>query len=151
MLEKCFTFRKIIDTKHKTGKKIFQEGADINNLPFPKHNDRCKAQAIMVSHSMMKIERCDQTTFGGEPDLDQMAQQVQNLLKFKSFYDHMDFDASQCIAITKVTNKFINSSGGSDFVQRALCGLGRFQDLTSFSLRRIGRFCLVSITCLFMS
>lgn len=35
-----------------------------------------------------------------EPDLDQMAQKVQDLLKFKSFYDQMDFNPEQRLAIT---------------------------------------------------
>lgn len=40
----------------------------------------------------------------------------------------MDLDASQCLAITKVTNNLIESSGGPDFVQKVLCGLRRFKD-----------------------
>lgn len=43
----------------------------------------------------------------GELDLDCTAQQVQDLFKFKSIYDQMDFNADQRLVITKAIIEWI--------------------------------------------
>lgn len=40
-----------------------------------------------------------------EPNLDRMAQWVQHLFKFKHFYDQMDINLEQRLAITKCINE----------------------------------------------
>lgn len=42
------------------------------------------------------------------------ARQAQNLFKSKSFYDQMDFDSDQRLAIAKIIIKLIDMSKGSD-------------------------------------
>lgn len=48
---------------------------------------------MMASHHEMEIEKYEQQVPEGEPVLDQMAQQVQNMFRFKNFYDQTDLDA----------------------------------------------------------
>lgn len=52
----------------------------------------------MASHCEMEIERNKQKALEGEPYMDQMAQQVNNFLKLKIFYDKIDFDVGQCLS-----------------------------------------------------
>lgn len=66
----------------------------------------------MASHNETKIEGDEQQQPKGEPDLDCLAQQVQNLLKFQNFYDRMDLSADQCLTITKAIIELTDSSGG---------------------------------------
>lgn len=70
---------------------------------------------MMASLSETNIER---VRLEGELDLDRIAQQVQNLFKFRNFYDHMNFNAQQRLAITKAIIELIDSFGGSDLTQR---------------------------------
>lgn len=74
---------------------------------------------MMLSHCEMEIEKDDQKVSEGEPNLDQMSQQVQNLLKFKKFYDLVEFTASHGLAITKATIEFIDSSRGMVSINKA--------------------------------
>lgn len=56
-LEQCFTFKRISNEKHNEGEILFEEGAIIiNDLSFPKHNDRRKGQ-VVASHREMEINR----------------------------------------------------------------------------------------------
>lgn len=57
MLDLRFTFRTIFYKKHKLGEILFQEGAtSINNLSFPKHDDRGKAHVMMFFHCEIEKE-----------------------------------------------------------------------------------------------
>lgn len=44
----------------------------------------------------------------GEPDSVRMTQQVQNLFKFKNFYNQMDFSPKGCVAISKAIIELID-------------------------------------------
>lgn len=81
----CNIFIKIFDKKQKAGEILFQGAVNINNLPLSKHNDNSKAHAITKSHCEKEIERDEQKVTEGEPDQDQMAQQVQSCLNTKNF------------------------------------------------------------------
>lgn len=85
----------------------------------------------MATHSEMKIEKDEQEAPKGESDLDCVDKQVQNLFKFKSFYNHMDFGANQRSEVRKATIGLINSSGGSSVVQNRPHGGRRFEDSTT--------------------
>lgn len=47
---------------------------------------------MMTSHLEEGIETSDEKIQEAEPILDQMAQKVQNMFKFRKFYDQMGFD-----------------------------------------------------------
>lgn len=64
----------------------------------------------------MEIEKYEQQVPEGEPVLDQMAQQVQNMFRFKNFYDQTDLDAWQCLVIMKALIKLENLSRGLGLV-----------------------------------
>lgn len=49
-----------------------------------------------------------------------MAQWVQNVLKFRNFYDQIDFSPELCLAITKVIIKLINPSRGSILTKHSM-------------------------------
>lgn len=53
-----------------------------------------------------------------EPDLEKMAHRVQNLFKFKSFYDYIDFSLEQRLAIIKAIIMLTDPSGSSNIVER---------------------------------
>lgn len=74
-------------TKSEDGGIILQgEGAhNVHERHFPKHNNKGKGHAVMVS-----VPRSSTETGVGD-DLDQVVGQVQHLHKFKHFYDQMDF------------------------------------------------------------
>lgn len=92
MFQQCFIFRKIFDEKHKAGEILFLRIINIKDFPFPKKNNRGKCHVMVKSHYEMDMEKDEQKASKGEPDLDQMAQQAQNLFKFKTFFDQMYFD-----------------------------------------------------------
>lgn len=46
----------------------------------------------------------------GECDVDQVAERIQHVHKFKHFYDQMDFNPEQSLAITKSIIELIDSS-----------------------------------------
>lgn len=71
---------------------LFQEGyTGTNNLPFPKHDDRGKAHAMMASHHEIDIEGAQSEVLEDESDLDKMAQQVHNFVKFRYFHYQIGF------------------------------------------------------------
>lgn len=53
----------------------------------------------------------------GDPDLNKMAQRVQNLIKLKKFYDQIDFRPEQRVAITKATIELTHPLGSSGLVE----------------------------------
>lgn len=53
----------------------------------------------------------------GEPDLDKMAQRMQNLFKFIYFYDYMDFNPEERLAMTKSIIEVIDPSGKCGLVE----------------------------------
>lgn len=62
----------------------------------------------------------------GEPDIDRIAQWVQNLFKFKHYYDQMDFSPKQRLAISKSIIQLTDPSGSYGFVEnrpRKVAGL----------------------------
>lgn len=67
---------------------------------------------MMASDDEMEIMRDEQQIPDCEPDFDLIAQKVQNLFKFKNFYDRMDFNIDQRLVITKIIIELIDSSGG---------------------------------------
>lgn len=63
-----------------------------------------------------------------EEDLDQRVSKVQGLFKFKSFYNQMDFDSKQRVAITKAIMKLANSREGVNLVEKRTGKNNRFED-----------------------
>lgn len=59
------------------------------------------------------VEEDEKKAFEVKPYLDRMAQYVQNLFKYRNFFDQIEFTTSQSLVITELTN----SMGGSNFVQ----------------------------------
>lgn len=53
-----------------------------------------------------------------EQDLDQRTLKVQELFKFKSVYDQMDFNSKQRLAITKAILELKDSTESVNFVER---------------------------------
>lgn len=47
---------------------------------------------MVASHGAAKVEENEEKAPEPQRDFNQMARQVQNLFKFRSFYDQMDFD-----------------------------------------------------------
>lgn len=87
-LEQCITFRRTFDEKRKAREILFQEKSiSINDRPFPTMVNKCKGQVMITSSKEMEIEKDDQQTSESEPDLDRMAQHVQNLFTFMKFYN----------------------------------------------------------------
>lgn len=56
---------------------------------------------MMVFHIDMEVEGDEAVQLEGELDLNHMSQYVQNLFKFRNFYNHIDFSTEQCLVITK--------------------------------------------------
>lgn len=54
----------------------------------------------------------------GESDLDKMAQQVQNLFNIINFYDQMNFNSKQRLAITKDITELIDPSRSSGLAKK---------------------------------
>lgn len=77
---------------------------------------------MIVLYVDMDVEGDEAVKPESEPKLNRMDQRVQNLFKFKQFYDQMDFNSNQRLAITKVIIDLIGSSGGSGLAQRVLYG-----------------------------
>lgn len=75
---------------------------------------------MMASHHKEEIKRIEEKVPEPEPDLDQMARQIQNWLKFRNFYNQMDFNLDQCLAITKAMVGLNNLSGGFDLAKKLL-------------------------------
>lgn len=85
--------------------------------PFPDHLERKgKAQVMMIS--TLDEEMAPQPE--DEEDLDQRASKVQGLFKFKNFYDQMDLNLKQRIAITKAIMKLTDSTEGVTFLRKIL-------------------------------
>lgn len=74
-----------------------------------------KGQVLMV----FAMVRDDEMTMKleGEPNLDQMAQQVQNIFKLKNLYDQMVFSPKQKPVITKAVIELTHSSGSSNLLR----------------------------------
>lgn len=64
---------------------------------------------MVTSHSEIEIKKDEQNVLKGEPDLDHMTQQVPYLFTFTNFYDQMDFDIGQRLAITKAISELSDS------------------------------------------
>lgn len=56
---------------------------------------------MIVSTSKQRLEEDKPIQHKVEPDLNKMAQRAQNFFKFKYFYDQMDFNLQQRLAMTK--------------------------------------------------
>lgn len=69
----------------------------------------------MLSYYEMEDEGDEKKTLEVEPDLRQMAQQVQNLFKVKKNYYKMNFTGDQLMAITKAIIELNDSQEGSEF------------------------------------
>lgn len=54
----------------------------INDLSFPKHNNKGKRHVMMAYNSEIKIEKDKQKAPINKPYLDRMAQEVNDLFKF---------------------------------------------------------------------
>lgn len=82
----CF-FKKI-DEKYKGHEILFEEcGAiNINELPFPKHQNISKVQVMMASHSKIEVEELQPE---GEADLERWLKMWRACLS-SNFYDQMD-------------------------------------------------------------
>lgn len=59
-----------------------------------------------------------------------MAQWVQNLLKFKDFYDQIDFNSQKRLAMTKSTIALTDPKGNCGLVESRLRRNSRFEDGT---------------------
>lgn len=60
---------------------------------------------MMASYVEEDAERDVPMQLEGDPNVDKMAQQVQNLFKFSDFYDQMNFNPEQRSAMTKAIIK----------------------------------------------
>lgn len=69
---------------------------------------------MMASHSKAEAEE----VFEGEPNPDRMAKHVHNLFKFMNFYNQMDFNAEQRLAITMGIVELIDPSRDSGLVEQ---------------------------------
>lgn len=87
-----------------------------------KHHEKGKDHVMIVLYVDMDVEGDEAVKPESEPKLNRMDQRVQNLFKFKQFYDQMDFNSNQRLAITKVIIELTGSSGGSGLAQRVLYG-----------------------------
>lgn len=106
---------------------LFQEGViTVNDLSFPKHLDKDKSHAMKVSHHEMEIKKDEQQALEGELDLDHMGQQVHYVFKLKNFYDQMNFNIGQRLAIPKAIIELTVSSGGIGIVHIRIRGGRRF-------------------------
>lgn len=65
---------------------------------------------MMVSTSDKSIGKDVPMQSQSEPDLDKMAQRVQSLVKFNHFYDHINFNPKQRLAIKKKVIELTNPS-----------------------------------------
>lgn len=63
-----------------------------------------------------------------EPDLDQRMQKVQGLFKFKSFYDQMDFNSEQILAIRKAIIELTDYSKSLNLDEKKPRRNSRFED-----------------------
>lgn len=63
-----------------------------------------------------------------ESDLDQRALKVQELFKFNSFYNQMDFSPRQRLAITKAIMDLTGSTERVNFVEKRAGKNNRFED-----------------------
>lgn len=66
----------------------------------------------------------------GEPDLEKVAQQIQNLFKLKIFYDQIDFNIEQRLTNIKVIIELTDPSGSSNLFQSRWRRNSRFEDIT---------------------
>lgn len=105
---------------------MFQEGAKYKRSVQRK---RPSNDGLSIE---IEIEKDEQQKLESKPHLDRMTQQVQNLFKFKNFYDQMDFDASGSLEITKAIIEQTNFSRGSGLFQSRPHGGGRFEDSHGF-------------------
>lgn len=95
--------------------------------PFPNHNSgQDKGQTMMVPTS----EEDTPIQPKSKPDLDEMAQQVQNLLKFKHFYNQKDFNPKQRMAINKSIIELTDPSGNCGLVESRSRRSNKFEDGT---------------------
>lgn len=68
----------IFGDKHRVGKILIQDGnASVNNLSFPKHDDRGKGLVKILSLWRKSNENMQEA----EPYLDRMARQIRNLIQ----------------------------------------------------------------------
>lgn len=64
----------------------------------------------------------------GEFDIDQVAGRIQHLHKFKHFYNQMDFNSEQRLAITKSLIELTDPAESCDMVEGRPRHKGRFDD-----------------------
>lgn len=94
--------------KLKAGKIIFGEEGTANKAPFLRHQGQGNGHVMMACHSATEAELA---TSEGEPSTDDMTQRVQNSFKFRIFYDQMDFNSEQRLAITKIILELTDPTG----------------------------------------
>lgn len=63
-----------------------------------------------------------------EQDRDRRALKVQKLFKFKSFYDQMDFNSKQRLAITKAIMELTNFTEDVNLIEKRTKKNNRFED-----------------------
>lgn len=84
---------------------------------FPNHNNKGKGHTMIVSAPTNTSRAVE-----GVPDLNNMGERVQHLYKFKHFYDQMDFNPEQRLAITKSIIELTDPSESCDLVEgRSRC------------------------------
>lgn len=110
--------RVLFDEKLKAREILLQEGRAIkvHESSFHKHQDRGKSH-VMMSHLEADTAKVIPE---GKPDLDRMAQQVENLFKTRSFYNQMDLTAEQHLVIAKAIIELTDPSGGSALADKRL-------------------------------
>lgn len=101
----CAVFRKIFDRKLKAREILFQDQEALSIMSVLSWTTIIAKVKGKYWWSLFKEKRGNDYKAGREPDLDQMAQGVQNLFKFKNFYDQMDFSSKQRLAITENVEK----------------------------------------------
>lgn len=79
----------------------------------PYYNNKGKGQVMIVSTSANVLIRVME-----EPNLDSMADQVQNLFKFKHLYEQMDFSQEQRLAVTESIIELTDPSKAASWSRR---------------------------------
>lgn len=137
--------------KTQSRRDLFQEGVvNINDLPFQKHNDRGKCHAMMAFNYEMKIIREQHKASKNEPDLSRLAQQVQNLFKFKIYMFkwtlmQVSVQKSQNQSLSLLIPQVLRLVQNKPLEEKG------FKINPWFSSKKITRSYLVLITCHFMS
>lgn len=111
---------------------LFQDkGTSINSLPSPSMIIETRVGDDILP-LVCKFEGVEEKTPETKPDLDHVARQVQNLFKFKIFYDEMDFNTNLTFSSQKQSSRSLTSWGGSNSTNKSLNRINLEEDWVVF-------------------